>query len=55
MGGKVLDSHREHTCGKLKAAARHRQTIVRTFVQRKRDHQSVCIMEQTTRWLNEQA
>jgi len=46
MGGKVLDSHREHPCGKLKAAARHRQTIVRTFVQRKRDHQGVCFMEQ---------
>jgi predicted ester cyclase len=37
MGGEVLDIHREHTCGKLKAVARHRQTIVRTFVQRKRD------------------
>jgi hypothetical protein len=46
MGGEVLDIHREHTCGKLKAAARHRQTIVRTFVQRKRNHQSVYIMEQ---------
>ena len=46
MGGKVLDIHREHTCGERKAAARHRQTIVRTFVQRKRNHQSVYIMEQ---------
>lgn len=35
MGGEVLDVHREHRGGKLKAGARHRQTIVRTFVQRK--------------------
>ena len=46
MGGKVPDIHREHTCRELKAGARHRRTIVRTFVQRKRNHQSVYIMEQ---------
>ena len=41
MGGEVPDIHREHTRGKLNAGARHRQTIVRTFVQRKRDHSGV--------------
>jgi hypothetical protein len=46
MGGKVPDIHREHTCRELKAGARHRRAIVRTFVQRKRNHQSVYIMEQ---------
>jgi predicted ester cyclase len=47
MTGEVFDIHREHTCGKLKAGARHRQTIVGTFLQRKRGHKAYASWSKT--------